>query len=312
MQRAFSFTAFRFRTLARVLAALSLVLLSSASNAIREASIASYVSVPHAGTSVIMRGGLFAFAGGVIPRGDVAFFGEDERAVNAANVELIADPSTGRTSVKWAGKSYDVLIQKSLACPLARYVQSGTVIAFTIAHVKDDRDFLERQGMLNVGGNVYVARELGEHVNLLGAIDLAEGVEPIADKRVRDGILGSMNRMVADSAGKLASVGALAPPGDGTFVNADFNVTYQAHLAKRGERRFVDFAGLPLRYYWTIGEDGKTPRFEEVETFAFPTEQDRKQILYVTFFQNAALMRRFKLQNKTAFASYVQTVCAAR
>src|SRR4029079_3650672 len=66
MQPAFSFTAFRSRTLARVLAALSLVLLSSASNAIREASIASYVSVPHVGTSVIMRGGLFAFAGGVI------------------------------------------------------------------------------------------------------------------------------------------------------------------------------------------------------------------------------------------------------
>ena len=196
----------------RVVAVAALALICLASHAIREASISSYISAPHAGTSVIMRGGLFAFAGGVIPRGDVVFFDESELPINQGDLALLADVKTGRPYVSWAGQTYQLLIQKSLTCPLARYVQRGTVIAFTIAIVADDPKFLESQGLVQVSPGTYIASDLRTQEELLEAIDLSEGTEPIA-QNLQDQILESMNQVVRNSAGTLGVKSRL-------FVNA--------------------------------------------------------------------------------------------
>lgn len=277
--------------------------------AIHDISISSYVSAPHASTAAIMRGGMFAFAGGVIPRGDVVFMDDGGRRVSAADLELVTD-ATGRAAIRWEGRSYDLLIQKSLVCPLARYVRSGTVIAFTIAVVADNEAFLKRQGLVTLQPGIYVARELESQAGLLVNIDLADDVKDIEEAPVRQRILDSMNKVVADSASELASVGALSIPGDGTYVNADFNVRYQARLVTRGSRRFVDIGGMPLRYHWQLGADGKTPRFTDVQTFRFPQASERQQVLNVTFFQNAAVFRHLHRHSAAAFGKFVADACA--
>jgi hypothetical protein len=116
---------------------------------------------------------------------------------------------------------------------------------------------------------------------------------------------------VAASTSTLAGVGTLGEPGDGTYINGDFNVTYEAMLTRQGAHKVVDFGGLPLRYYWRLGSDGKTPQFFGVETFTFPAADDVEQHRAIEFFHNVALMRWASRKDPAAFGEYLRTVCAA-
>lgn len=285
--------------------------IAPASHAIREASISSYISAPHGGTSAIMRGGAFAFAGGVMPRGDASFMLEDGRILDPGSVSIVANSSSGRTAIQWDGKQYEVMIDRDLTCPLARLVKNDRLIAFTIPIVANDHTFLLKQGLIVAGGG-YAARELVDHADLLSEIDVESSTDDIHEPKIKKFILDSMNQMVKQSAHLLSSVDALGRVGEGTYVNADFNVTYHAYLVTKGNRRFVDFAGLPLRYSWQLSSDRKTPVFYKVKTFTFPRASDQKQLRAISFFHNAALFRRLKLQNAGAFDRYVEAVCSAK
>lgn len=296
----------------KLLLIISLAISGKTSHAIREASISSYIrSSPHSSARAIMRGGLYAFAGGVIPRGDIIFYDdENEKRIPNSELRLNIDPITGRPVVSWKDESYNILIQKSLECPLAQYVQRDTVIAFTIAVVADDPTYLESQGLTQIARGTYIAKDLIKQVNLLEIIDLSDDVSPINDATVKNIILTSMNKMAKESANLTDLVAPLGATGDGTYVNADFNVMYKGYMTKRNSRSFVDIAGLPLRYYWELSTDKKTPIFTDVETFDFPKSNSQNLLAQITFFQNAAIFRRFKQSQPQQFENFTKAVCS--
>lgn len=292
-------------------AAVALVLVSPVTHAIRMASISSVVGTPHSGSSVILRGGMFAYAGGVMFRGDVTFHGEDDKPIDGASVSLSAQPRTGKSSLNRAGSVYQLPVEPRLACALGKFVQNDRVLAYTVPMVADDPAFFAREGLVEKEGD-YVAGELAAYTAELYAADLDVETEEITDAVTHKLVLDSMNDLVRRSGQTLRGLAPLGAEGSGTYVNADFNVTYKAYLSKQGARKFVDFAGLPLQYFWSLTKDGRTPTFYNVEVFKFPSEQDASQLTSISMFHNAALFRWMKSNKPAQFERYVTDICAYR
>ncbi|HEY0686316.1 MAG TPA: hypothetical protein VGD45_28505 [Steroidobacter sp.] len=292
-------------------AAVALALVSPVTYAIREGSIAQFVSAPHAGSAVILRGGMFAYAGGIMFRGDVTFHGEDDRPVDGASISLNAQPKTGKSSLNRAGDVYELPIEARLACALGKFVRNDRVLAYSVPMVADDPAFFAREGLVEQQGD-YVAGELAAYTAELYAADLDAAIEEIADAETHKLILDSMNDLVRRSGQTLRALAPLGAEGSGTYVNADFNVTYKVYLSRQGARKFVDFAGLPLQYFWSLTKDGRTPTFYDVAVFKFPGEQDAGQLASISMFHNAALFRWMKSHQPAQFERYVSDICTSR
>ncbi len=282
----------------------------------REPNIAATLSQDSStlGSTLFARDGDFLIAGGVVLHGSAAFRLEQdgsENPVPASDVVPVAE-ADGRMALRYHGVTYPVGMPAGLACPLGRFVARHGLIAYTVVHFMDDDSprSLMRAGVVRHR----LAREFDG--------TRFEGLLRAADFAAAEKLPGNLGSSIAASVNSDNGIGAYLLTASyggndnvGSFVNADFQVTYQVYLMP-GARR-VEIAGVPLRYFWQLDHSGAAGVFS-VQALsqnwadaarlsaanAAPTQYD-----VVNFYQVAGLFRQLDASAPAAFATFVEQAC---
>lgn len=273
--------------------ALALLFVSSAF-AIRAGHISRTLNPESVEARRYFAGADFKYGGGVVPRGRVKYQHEG-KDIDADEVELVIQQR--KVGVTWNGDFYVLPIEDKLLCPLAKFIDRGSYIAYTVPMVGIDEGYFRDHRLFKWGGG-YVAEEFrGTGLeSFLRAIDLSARTEPIPEL-LEAAIVNNVHSGRA----------AVERTQEGSLVNADFHVTYIAHLVDGTDGKHVDIEGLPLCYAWDIAAGG-TAVIAGVRTFVFPTKEGL-QYRAVLFFQHAALLRQSSVDDANAWAEFLKAAC---
>jgi hypothetical protein len=203
--------------------------------------------------------------------------------------------------IQWKDGNYKIGFQDDMVLPLMKFIDRRSPIAYTVPVAGFDEEYFEANGLVDFSdrGFAYAAKEFSAESNLetLDSADFSLTVD----------LPTALAKQIIERTNNLMIV--LPDPG-GTYVNADFDVKYQVFLEDGGGKRVADVGGLPLRYYWE-SEPRKKVQIIEVSIFAFPDEPFGDQDRAVIFFQTAAILRQFKLNNPTEFSRFKRDLEAA-
>jgi hypothetical protein len=261
----------------------------------------------------------FRFGGGVVPRGSARFWSPTNGPLGAKQLELVildkaklgnGRPDYDAIGIRWQGEVYQLGTQDDLIYALMKFVQRESYIAYTVPVAGFDEDYFKASQLVpfrnvrfpgrTLMGYVAIEFKSPRHGEFVESVDFARARKmPAANKQK---IIQDINTRVKGSGKQIA--------GYGTYVNADFHVTYQVYLTTDRGRRVVDVGGLPLRYHFSVASDD-TAIIRNVEVFSFPQDQFGLQDRAVMFFQTAALLRQFNQDNKPAFNRFLNEVAAA-
>lgn len=272
----------------------------SAAWAVRNADLSSFVNTGSGVAVAFFHGPHYLYSGGVSLRAHgLQFLSEDNSVIAIEDLSLQFDATGGTVKLGYKDALYELPIEDAMVCPLAKFVSRGAYTIYTIPVVREDEKYFSDSGLVETAGG-YVAKEfLGtKYVKFLDAVDLMSGTAPLPEalkKAVIDKINSGLPNFDSSE--------------EGTYVNADFNIDYKAYLTKEGDRRFIDIAGLPLRYSWDVGA-GEKAVIRDVEVFKFPERQSGLQYRAVLLFQNAAVLRRFATQRKDSFQVFMESACS--
>lgn len=276
------------------------------SYAVRPHDTASLIS-PHSQiANAFFSGPDYLFAGGVVPRGQATFQTEDERQISPMDLEFVfkADkfgvkPDGDAIHIHWNSRAFTLPIPDRQIVPLLRFINADRTIAFTIPPVEPTAEYIKQSGLKDLLNGAYVARELADPalVDLLDFVDVEADTEPLDSKLERQILVSIFGKGRQDE--RIVALGS--------YVNADFHVTYKAYLVESQRGNYVDIAGLPLRYHWNVGSSKKAI-VNAVETFSFPDDKDSLQYRAVMFFQNAAVFRQYKTSNPAGFDELLKAV----
>ena len=119
--------------------------------------------------------------------------------------------------IRWNGENYKLEIEDDLIYPIMKFIQRGSYIAFTIPLGEYDKNYFSENDLIDLGGfgMLYVAKEFEKHADFLGDIDVHTDTEPLPNT-----IKGNVLKQVGKGSKKYDH--------EGTYVNADFHVKYQA------------------------------------------------------------------------------------
>lgn len=280
------------------------VLITDAAVAVRQAAISSFLN-PHS----LLAGRYFhsehyLYGGGVTPRAlGTSFTDAKGGMINPTEIALdfnTTRPSNGKITLNWRGDSYVLPLQDEMICPVFQFVSRDSYILFTIPVVKQSDEYFTKNNLRKVNGG-YVADEFKDPqmISLFENIDLftvTDDLDPLLEHQIKNDI------------NQRPGGGTPAAEQEGTYVNADFHVRYDARLLKHASQNAVDIAGLPLRYYWDIGSDGKAI-VTSVQIFRFPTNEQSLQYAAVILFQTIATLRQIRTANPSRFSEVMSRSC---
>lgn len=273
--------------------------------ALRRSEMASFMSPTSYDGQKYFAGGDFIFAGGVVLRGRAVFL-EDKKQINVNQLNLQYSRTDqlkgGSVAVIYQGKSFALEIPERTICPLAQFVNRDGIIAFTVPVVAFDADYFAKNNLIESNEDDYVAKEFFDAglADFLEKVDLDTLTVPL-EREWQTKIKTDINGKNGGAVNKWVK--------PGTYVNADFHITYQALLVEKTGRLIVDIAGLPLRYHWDVGSNGAI--LNKIEIYAFPQEKQKLHYEAVLFFQNAAIFRQFKLDKPADFNRFASEACEA-
>ncbi|WP_369720167.1 hypothetical protein AB8Z38_23565 [Bradyrhizobium sp. LLZ17] len=282
-----------------LLSVVALLSLISASSAVRNADVSSFVNTGSGVAVAFFHSPHYLYSGGVSLRArSLKFLTEDNSPIGISDLNLQFEENGGSVKLGYKNALYELPIEDAMVCPLAMFVARGAYTIYTIPVVRENEQYFSENGLVETGGG-YVAKEFAgtKYESLLDAVDLGTetGSLPSALKKA---IIDNINSGLPN----------LNSSEEGTYVNADFNIDYKAYLTKDGDRRFIDIAGLPLRYVWDVGA-GEKAVIRDVEIFQFPRRQSGLQYQAVLLFQNAAVMRQFATQRSDLFQAFLKSAC---
>ena len=291
---------------------LPLLVVSSAIARIRRIEISTYIH-PGPAASAAARAyfpGQGRLGGGVVPRGSADFLSPEKEKLRAGQLKLVIldraklrnnRPDYDAIGLQWNGNVYQLSTQDNLIYPLMKFIKRGSYIAYTIPVAGYNKDYFDNNHLVpfrNVGrlGMGYVAEEFKStpHAGFLEYVDFARA-EVITNYNLKARILRDVRRGNGQRAGI------------GSYVNADFHVTYQVFLDNVGGKKVADVGGLPLRYHWVAPKRGSAV-VRDVEVFKFPETEFDEQYRAVLFFQTAAILRQFMKDNRPEFDRFMKEV----
>jgi len=240
----------------------------------------------------------FTFAKGVVPHGRATFLVENPNAtpVNIQELEIVFDREklkkndTDAVGIRYRGITHWLEAPTDLFSPLVRFIDRDTFILYTIPPEYDANYFLSNRLVHIPGTPGFIAEEFRNtrFESFFHHLDLGAETEPLDDSN-KQKILANVN----------SPTDVFSRPG--SFVNADFDINYQAFLTtNKAGKKVTDVAGLPLRYHFNFAESGAAIVWD-VELFKYPKELSGLQYDAVVFFQTAAILRQFKKDNPPEF-----------
>lgn len=276
---------------------------------VRRAEMSSFINFSSQRASVGFFGsGEFMYSGGVVPRGLATFLRPDGTRINGKDLGLaIINKSkfANRISdfdaigIKYGNEVYKISMDDKLLYPLMKFVKSGTYTAYTIPPNYDAEYFRKKEFV--EWNDAYVAREFEGHELFLDAVDLDTEIESLPLE---------MEKKIVQSFDTLYSNRELNQSKSGSYINADFHITYQVFLETMDGEKVADIAGLPLRYYYGVNSSNQ-PIIRQVKIFQFPEDEHSLQYKSTVFFQAAAVLRYFKHKNPAEFARFMNEVAIA-
>jgi len=326
------------RVVALVLVALLIV--SSLAGQVRlNLEVSSFVN---AATSVAAKGffrgafrfaggprGNFRYAGGVVPgKGKVDFWkGNPKEHAKIDSKELkfvVLDKEKLRNNssdydaiaIQWKGVNYLISTRDDMLIPSMKFLERNSDIAYTIPYggfnAKYFKDNALEEARINPNDFAppteikkgYVAKEFHapvDHLSLLEDADFAKSeMFPWDDKAdaLRDALIKNIT---------IPEV--FDPKADGgTYLNADYNVIYQAYFDDSSGKKVINVGGVPLRFFWEQSAYTGHKVEWDVEKLAFPAVEFDKQDQTIMFFQTMAILKQIKDGNPTEFARFLKEV----
>lgn len=282
-----------------VLSVVSLLSFLSASWAVRNADVSSFVNTGSGVAVAFFHSPHFLYSGGVSLRArSLKFLTGDNSPIGINDLTLQFEENGGSVKIGYNNVLYELPIEDAMVCPLTKFVARGAYTIYTIPVVRENEQYFSANGLVEAGDG-YIAKEFAgtKYESFLGDVDLGieTGSLPSALKKA---IIDNINSGLPN----------LNSSEEGTYVNADFNIDYKAYLTKDGDRRFIDIAGLPLRYFWDVSAGDKAV-IRDVKIFEFPQRQSGLQYKAVLLFQNAAVLRQFATQRSDSFQAFLKTAC---
>jgi hypothetical protein len=290
-----------------ILALLTILHIGGPAFAVRQATISSFVNVGSP-AAVAWFGGTFIYSGGVSPgsRGVRFFIDNNNQMVQIDSLNIVFQNNPGSpVQISLNNDRYELPIPLGMVCPLAQFVNRNGSIIFTIPSKEDPSFFNANRLVQYEDTNAYVAAEFSgtRFAKFFEDLDLAD----ITVKMPNNMRLALMREI--NNANAIPSSTKIDPSDWESYVNADFHVTYSAYLQNFQNRKRVDIAGLPLRYYWSPQRSGKA-LINDVEVFDFPTTETGLLYDAVIFFQNTAVFRQFRKDRADNFRAFSEAACS--
>jgi len=280
-------------------------------------SISNFINPATPVRSSFANGGIFEIAGGVLFHGQAAFYletaGRPPIVIAPTAVALVADEH-GTVSISYNGGRYRFDMHAGLACPLGRFFSRNGQIAYSLPPFAEE-ERLRNAGLVKVAGDPdhLIAKEFSRSrfVGLLHDADY--------DTAMTDLPPGLAQRLLK-SAGNVGGKSQDSDDAD-SWLNMDQQVTYKVYLMDA--TKSVDIAGVPLRYYWVLDQDGAA-RVINVAAYSqdfsdgvgltdfSDAANDPTQYDIVSLFQAAAVFRQVHLTNPKGFTQFVTAVCNRR
>jgi len=133
------------------------------------------------------------------------FLTDDNSPVAINDLSLLFEGNGGSVKIGHKNALYDLPIEDSMVCPLAKFVARGAYTIYTIPVVRRDEQYFSENGLVGLGGS-YVAKEFAgtKYEKFLDAVDLQTKTVPLPsalNKAIVDNINSGLANLASSEGG---------------------------------------------------------------------------------------------------------------